>query len=291
MTTLVPVDPKSETSVLSLLEHAALWLSEAVHRGEAADVALVKAQIATAAEATKQLNLSKDIQLDAQEMVRRAEYALGKAIRRGQAEGTIRSNGQKSVTHDRWNGANRMTESSILIGPGDFATKAELSGKLGSDGIYAMTDGVEPEDFDQAVTSAKAEGNLSRANVVRKVKIQQGPTTRDDRADLIQELANQGYSSRQMPAKVGVTEERVRQIARDYGIDIPADKHIARTKRMDSNRIASETVIALDALAMGVELIDYAALDLSQAGQWADSLAHSFRALNRFKEHIRKATQ
>lgn len=128
---------------------------------------------------------------------------------------------------------------------------------------------------------------MSRANIARKVK----PPIRADRADLIAELAALGYSSRQMPAKVGVTEETVRRIAREHGIEIPADKHVARTKRMDSNRIASETVIALDALAMGVELIDYAALDLSQAGQWADSLSHSFRALNRFKDNIRKATQ
>lgn len=33
--------------------------------------------------------LAQEIQLDAREMVRRAEYALGKAIRQGQAEGLI----------------------------------------------------------------------------------------------------------------------------------------------------------------------------------------------------------
>ncbi|MGA4670049.1 hypothetical protein ACPCG0_09675 [Propionibacteriaceae bacterium Y1923] len=43
------------------------------------------------AEATKQLGLSKEIRDDATEMVRRAEYALGKAIRKGQAEGTVTS--------------------------------------------------------------------------------------------------------------------------------------------------------------------------------------------------------
>lgn len=35
---------------------------------------------------------------------------------------------------------------------------------------YAMTDGVTDEEFNSVVESAKHEGNLSRANVVRKVR-------------------------------------------------------------------------------------------------------------------------
>jgi hypothetical protein len=37
------------------------------------------------------------------------------------------------------------------------------------DPLYAMADAT-PDDFDAAIEEAKAEGNLSRANVVRKVK-------------------------------------------------------------------------------------------------------------------------
>ena len=40
-------------------------------------------------------------------------------------------------------------------------------------GIYDMTDGVPDEKFEAAITEAKTEGNLSRANVVRKVTGQQ----------------------------------------------------------------------------------------------------------------------
>lgn len=42
--------------------------------------------------------------------------------------------------------------------------------------VAAMTDEVSDEDFDAAIEEAKQEGNLSRANVARKVK----PTTADD---------------------------------------------------------------------------------------------------------------
>jgi hypothetical protein len=37
-----------------------------------------------------------------------------------------------------------------------------------------MTDGISDTDFEDALGEAKAEGNLSRANVVRKVRQRQG---------------------------------------------------------------------------------------------------------------------
>lgn len=284
---LVPVDATNEVSVTTLLERAATWLAEAVHRGEPGDIAAVKAQMATAAEATKQLGLSKDIQLDAQEMVRRAEYALGRAIRRGQEDGKIAKRGDiGSVGAPGVRGfPTGQQRGAHLDHPSQYVgNHAELSD------AYLMA-AQEPEDFDTALSTAKAEGNLSRSNVVRKVKKQSGAVTRDMRAEMIANLAGQGYSSRQMPAKVGVTEESVRKIARDFDIEIPADRSIAKTRRVDSNRIAANTVTALEGLVMGVELIDYDELDVREASQWADSLTHSIRALNRFVKQIKETAQ
>lgn len=284
MTTLVPIDPTSEVSVTTLLERAQQWLAEAVHRGEPGDIAAVKAQMATAAEATQQLGLSKDIQMDAQEMVRRAEYALGKAIRRGQAEGTIRTR----------NSNLRNVEGHSVISeqasPSDFVHKRELVGNTGQTGIYSLVDGVEPEEFDAALEEARAEENLSRANLARKVRKQPNVITRDMRAEMIRNLAEQGYSSRQMPAKVGVTEESVRKIARDFDIEIPADRSVSGTRRVDSNRIVANTITALEGLVMGIELVDFDDLDLREASQWADSLNYSLRALNRFHKQIKETT-
>lgn len=286
--TLVPVDPKSETSVVALLERAAQWLSEAVHRGEAGEVAAVKAQIATAAEATRQLGLSKEIQLDAQEMVRRAEYALGKAIRRGQAEGTIAKPGDIGSSF----GTNPFTRSSRgddLVRPASLVPHT-----VERNAIYALAE-ADPQTFENALAEAKDEDNPSRANVVRKVRQRRDvagpPTTRDQRAGLIAELAAQGYSSRQMPARVGVTEESVRQIARDYDIEIPADKVIGRTRRINPNTVVENTATALEGLVMGIEAVDLTGVDPQVASQWADSLDDSLKKLRGFANQIRKATQ
>ncbi len=287
---LVPFDPKSEGSVLTLLEVAATWLAEAVHRGEPGEVALVKAQLATAAEATKQLNLSKDIQLDAQEMVRRAEYALGKAIRRGQEEGTMAVRGSF--------GAGRSASEADLKRPTDFASDAELHGNptKNAPGILALVDAApEPADFDAALSQAKAEGNLSRANVARKSRggapLPTSHISRESKADQIAQLAAQGYSSRQMPSRVGIAEDTIRNIAREYDIDIPADRSIARTRRINSTDVVVNTATALEGLVSGVELVEYGDVDPAVASQWVDSLSESMRALNRFVRQIKEQTQ
>lgn len=157
--------------------------------------------------------------------------------------------------------------------------------------IMTMVDGVEPETFDAAVTEAKSEGNLSRANVVRKVKKEDGPTTRDQRADLIRDLADKGYSSRQMPNKVGVSEETCREIARAYGISIPADKQLNRGRRIDWTDAVAQTVVALENSVEFIEnQVDLSEVDLSEADEWVSSLTKSIRALNRFVKQIKEQT-
>jgi tRNA U55 pseudouridine synthase TruB len=284
-TALVPLS-KDAVSVVTVLENAKAWLSTAVDMTGPEEIAAAKAHIRTAETYARELNLSKDIQLEAQEMVRRAEYALGKAIRKGQERGEITNLSTAALQRERAKSTESL-EDSVLSRPTDFATHAELFGN--SAGIYDVADDVTAEDFETAIDAAKGEGNLSRANVVRKVKAK--TRSRDDRADLIEELAAKGYTSRQMPAKVGVSEETVRQIARDFGIEIPADKTMGKTRRHDSNRIARETVAALEGLAMAADLINYDDIAEEEAAHWAISLDESLKVLNRFRKQIKEMAQ
>lgn len=283
-----------EVAVSTYLENAKNWLATAVERTGPEQIANARAEIATAAEATKQYNLSKEIQLDSQEMLRRAEYTLGKAIRKGQADGSVageHDHGGPAVDYVRHGRvvhvADRLREEKPKS-PKDIVGAASHSSVSA---LYRLSDDVEPEAFDAAVEAAKAEGDLTRANVVRKINKQDGPESREQRADLIAELAARGYTSRQMPKQVGVTEETVRQIARDFGIEIPADKTVGNTRRANSNDIAGKTVTALEGLVMGVELIDYAELDPVEARQWVASLTDSLRVLNRFAKQIKETSQ
>lgn len=156
MTALEGLDQQArEVAVTTMLTEARAWLAHAKEATEPQTIANFRAQMATVAEATKQLNLSKEIQLDAQEMVRRAERGVGKSVREGQAAGEIRANGQRQTTFS----VGKSLSAVDLVGFGRPANET-----------YRMTDDVTDEQFDAAISKAKEEGNLTRANVVRKVE-------------------------------------------------------------------------------------------------------------------------
>lgn len=197
MSALAPIDATSELAVSDYLTQCRDWLATCVEMTGPEQIAAAKAEIATAAEATKQLGLSKEIQLDAREMVRRAEYALGKALRKGQAEGTI-------APHGGTNGFNKQEvegSSSSLPRPLDFGSRSEIYGTQGSHGsspgALALADEIPHDaDFDAALADAKAEGNLSRANVARKARekaghsVEPAPAGTTERAHQEAELIN-----------------------------------------------------------------------------------------------------
>lgn len=93
---------------------------------------------------------------------RRWERCEGLALREGQAVGEIATQADGP--------RNRVTPSASLPKATDFATHQELYGRDGKSGIYALADNATDAEFDDALNTARAEGNVSRANVVRKLK-------------------------------------------------------------------------------------------------------------------------
>lgn len=269
------LDPQSrEVAVTRMLSEARSWLAHAVEATEPQTIATFKAQMATIAEATKQLNLSREIQMDAQEMVVRAERGVGAAIRKGQANGTVAKLGDKHLDSG---------DQGLITSPSSIVPRGQIQHET-----YVMAD-AEPEDFEDAITEAKSEGNLSRANVVRKIKGQQSAMTRTDRAREIKRLADLGYSTRQIAPLVGVIEDTVTAIAKDHKIEIPADRYVKRTRRIDTNRIISQTVSALEGISMTLDLINPDDIDQDQAQTWLDSLTESLKALSKAKRQIKES--
>jgi hypothetical protein len=284
-------DPEAAAAMVTkALEESRSWLAVAMTGTDPTPIAEFKAWAATVEEATRQKKLGREIELNAAEMVRRAERGIGVAIRRGQEAGEIATEAEIKSYAGRRRQHGDKTPVLDKPKPTEYASQDELTSN--GVGAYALADGVTDERFEEAITDAKAEGNLSRTNVVRKIKGQSAKhVSRTQKADLIADLADQGFSSRQMAKQVGVSDGRVRDIAREFGVEIPADKAIAKTRLHDPNRIVQETVNALAGLAMGVELIDFDALDLREAHHWVTSLDESFRALNRFRKQIKEITQ
>jgi hypothetical protein len=284
-----------EQDITAYLSQARDRLADALAATGPEAVASIKAEVSTVAEMTKQLGLSKECRDDATEMVRRAEYALGKAIRKGQEDGTVETEAEAHVraTLSREVKMGRIDRSvldtAIKPKPRDFATHGELYAS-GERGILDLADNATDEQFEEALTEAREEGNLSRANVVRKVKGQKaGQRSRQQLADEIAELAEKGNASPQIARIVGVGEEWVRETARDYAIEIPADKAVGRTRRVDSSRVVREAVSTLEGLLITLPLVDMDDLDPREASEWTASLDQSIRALNWFNKKIKEA--
>lgn len=276
-------------------------LREALESGDIDEVAGIKSEAEAVRDYSAQRRLGKDVQLAATELVRRAERAVGVAIRRGQEAGTVRGphGGRRTV---------QVGGTGPIRSAGDFASAHELRvGRDHSAGIYALADGVADDDFEAAISEARAEGDLSRANVARKARARAartadpgdwvpGPGDRSGEAPsqrrrLIRKWAAEGYSSHQMADLLGMGGEGVRRIARAEGIDISADIAVAGSRHLDSARIVRETVHSLEGLVMGIELAEVASLDPAEAAEWAASLTTSIRALNRFTRKLKETTQ
>lgn len=281
---------QQELAVTMMLDQGKQWLVRALEAtNPAREVSDFKAFVATVAEAAKQKKLSEGIQLDAVEMVRRSERALGVAIRKGQEVGEIERHDEARSRAGRTARGTYQDADDILMKskPTEYARQWELSSSNG--GIYDMTDGVSDEDFEDVVTEAKAEGNLSRSNVVRKIKSL--PTFSEVQAekwDRIADLANQGYTSHQIAREVGMTRDGVAAGAKKYNIVFPADQIVGKTKRIDPTDVLERIVASLEADVSALELVRFEDIAPDHASELLERLVEPMRALNRMKKQLKE---
>jgi hypothetical protein len=308
MAELDTLDPASrELAITQMLDQARSWLAHAREASvPARDIADFKAFVASAADAARRVGVSKEIQLDAIELQRRAERALGLAIRAGQEAGEIRSQGQSSTQSDYTRTRNGVEE---FIQPHLRDTKMRLISPrelLGTNGnthaeIYALTDDVTDADFEAALADARTEKNLSRLSIIRHVRAEHGtreaepdsPATLGEpaRIDRLREMAAAGYTSRQIGAALGINQDAVAYRIKKYSIKVPADRVVGVTRRHDSNRIVRESIATLEGVVLGLELVNPDALDGPSLEDWAGSLTASIRALNRFNRQMKERLQ
>lgn len=277
---------QAEIAVTAYLVQARDRLADALTATGPQAVAAIKAEVSTVAEATKQLGLSKEIQEDAKEMIRRAEYALGKAIRKGQEEGAVAT---RATATKELRARQRGDITPSLPSATDIEADFYANASKGS-AISQLSDDATDDEFEEALTEARAEGNLSRANVVRKIKGQKsGQRTRQQLADEIADLADDGHTSQQIAKKLGVGEQWVRETAREYGVTIQADAVRGKRQRIDSQRILSNVAESVAASAFSIRQIDTADLDEAEALEWVDSLTESLNALRREVKKIKES--
>jgi hypothetical protein len=289
--------------VMAACERAAGWLRQALDGKQIEQIAEIKSQAEAIRVYTLQKQLGNDAQLAAAEVVRRAERGVAVAIRMGQAAGQIARPGDRGGRGAPGvrGGHPGDTRGDHLDSPARFFKHPSERADA-----YAMADGAADEDFETVLATARAEGDLSRRNVVRKIRQRQtappgpvdtapSPADRSSapdapRRELIARHAAEGMTSAQIAGRLGIGDDRVRQIAREHDISIPADAVAGRPRRFDSSRIVRETVHALEGMVMAVDLADPAGLDPAEAADWAASMSRSLRVLSKFVRHMKEVT-
>ncbi len=166
--------------VTKALQESRSWLAVAMRGTDPTPIAQFRAWAATVEEGTRQRKLGREIELDAAEMVRRAERGIGAAVRRGQEAGQIAKRGDVGAAPAPGfasGGAPGVKRGEDLVRPQDAAQVGHASQLSDYYALAQMPD----EDFEDALADAKAEGNMSRRALARKARgIESKPSERPE---------------------------------------------------------------------------------------------------------------
>lgn len=253
-------------------ERAKEWLAAALAGDDIERISEIKSQAEAIRVYTIQRQLGKDAELSASEIVRRAERCIGLAIRKGQAEGRISQRGDQRSDQRR---QKTLISPSVFLRPGDETVNT-----------YAMTDDVPADTFEAAIEEAKAEGNLSRANVVRKVKGEPRDASQWGR---LEALVAEGHSSHQIASALGVSRHSVLIRAKKIGLSIHADVVLGRSRYIDPTRVLRSFAETLDSLVPSCEQIEPEKIERHVLAECLGVIDDALRAFGRLRTRLRRA--
>jgi hypothetical protein len=284
---LITTVPDPTAMIAQVCQDTTWWLDALTTAHDIHGIARVRRQVVRLERLVRDAHLKRAALLDVAELARRAERALGLAIRYGQAHGTIRHQGQKPGVSD----------AAGLISPGNFAPKEVLAR-----GAYIFA-GVSDEAFEAAIAASRTANDLGRSDVIRRVtgKPRVGgrpvPSVRRTREATairrarIKEMAEAGHNSHQIGRDVGIDPQTVRRIAREeLGITIPADAFVKSSKLVNPNRVIDETVMGVDGHVTALSLLDglWDSVDRDKVDGWISSLNASLTSLQGLRRQLKE---
>jgi ribosome-binding protein aMBF1 (putative translation factor) len=169
---LRPLSPHQQIcGVTTLLSKTRTGLLAAIASHDLPGIVEGKRRAGMIQEIAKQLRLSREIQYDATELVRRSERGLGVAIRVGQQAGTVETTSDAKSRASRKSSAPSSEDRDRKTPVNTLLTKTEQTGgRNRNHSVFAFTDGVTDDQFEEVIAQCRTEKNLSRAHVARKAK-------------------------------------------------------------------------------------------------------------------------
>lgn len=114
---------------------------------------------------------------------------------------------------------------------------------------------------------------------------------RADRVKEIIKLAEDGMRASQIGAKIGITDNYVRKVARQAGITL-IDDTIGGMMRLNPLRILTETINGVDAYVSGLSMLDDAELPelpVTESSDLMQALARSINGLKKLRTKMERA--
>lgn len=160
--------------IIASVDRAKHWLAQALAHGDIERIIEIKSQAEAIRIYSMSKELGKDAVLSATEIVRRAERSLYAAVEQGRQTGEILRPGQ-TVRRP----GHQVADADPVKTLADVGVdKYELAA------VRPLKEGVPDEVFDDAIASAMADENLSRANVIRRAMKEEKKVTAPTRAQI-----------------------------------------------------------------------------------------------------------
>lgn len=142
--------------VIAACEQARGWLTRTLVFDDVHQTMELRAQGEAIAVYARQRDLGDQAQLAAAEVVRRAERGVAVATAHGQRAGLVLTGGRPPGNPSEPEGFSRTTD---FLGP--YGSRYDETRKIGA---------IPDDDFEEIVEEGKAEGNLTRSNLLNKAK-------------------------------------------------------------------------------------------------------------------------
>jgi len=154
-----------------------------------------------------------------------------------------------------------------------------------------IRDGVPPSEIPALVRVSMTTVTDVNKEMGASVGVDMSKTATSQRRKDVAQMAERGFSSRQIAGAIGIGEDRVRRIAQEDGVVIHADRVIGGTRRHDSNRILERMALDATGLCADVDLIDFADVDVSRMAEWVESFESARKQLVAFISRMKKEQQ
>jgi transposase len=145
-----------------------------------------------------------------------------------------------------------------------------------------------------SVEAIKADTGVGRTMITR-IRRDLGMTRIDTSHDAVArrraailDMADEGYTSEQIAARVGIGAQHVRDILQlcTGNRVLAADKAARRGKPLDGNRIVERIVMDAENLAEGFGFVDLRRVDIEKAPAWVVTLRAARRAIKEMEQAL-----